>query len=434
MATFCSASEPYIVSGTRGQYRVVEIPNVDHPFELTDDLKFAVLQYDGGFLVLSAVDGQRIGKSIQHAHCEWKVTGSRLILANDNGWEVFSLPDLKSISSIPSPPPLPGAGRSFEPIALARGWYCHGLIFDDAAEKIVASCRIPTATGWISGMEDTRLYAVDLRTSVMPFEILTNARHIVLHNYDRIPVPPPTRQGRERFGPRWMTMQGKASFTFAPVSKYSGVYIEFIDHDFSKCNSGADTLVGWNTPTFLLDPKANYAEWKMLALPTDTLVDVEPHISAAAYLTSKLAKTEYADTDAVLDRYSVEVAPEFELVTGQKPKNIPVAFTARFENANSLTQVVWADMTRAEVLSRFGKSIWQRETDRLLSEQNQALADNEQKISQIQATNESTRVATIASKSAWLTNSIYVCICLTLFTVCYSSLYFIRYVKSHCET
>lgn len=327
MTTLCLAGDPYVISTGRGKYRVVEFPNALGPFELTDDLKMAVVRTNDGFDLLSTQTGAKIGQTLPYPQAKWKVVDNRLFIGAEKGWDVYSLPAFELLKSIPAPPSLPGNGVSTSPQSLTMGWYCRGLFYDDAVEKILASSRATVDGKWQELQPNFFDYSVTKSISVLPFEVRMNERFVELRDYDKIPVSPSVSvsMNNYRYGMRWLTVHGGPSLAYVGSAQACGLYLELVDHDLAKYEFPTQSYTYWNPPSLLISKETDFTKWKLHILPENAALNSKMQVSPSpadevgsnsAYantLLRELNNAKLPETDAIFDKYLVEAGPEFKL-------------------------------------------------------------------------------------------------------------------------
>lgn len=443
LATLCAAGDPYMITTGRGKYRIVEIPNTFGAFELTDDLKYAVVAGYDGYTVLSAQTGEILSSTFkaepeailqrgeQHVSGkEWKVVGNELMVGINGGWQVYGVPDLALLTTIP----LPATGDTLStatntasgtPVALTMGWYCGGFFYDDRAKK-------PIAMTQTFAPHELAAYRADSVGSVLPGGGLeVQAKKVSFRGYDELPIPAPPNGSNLRFGLRWTTISGSPSLAYRGAYRYSGIYIEFVDHDLSSYESNP-IWPFWNPPSMLLDKNADFTKWQLCALPQNaprdcalvTVPSAKNELSSQCPLVLELNQGKLADADAIIARYKVQADREFELATGRKPEHIPFPFVAQFDGVQPLRFVLWADLTKAEILTRYCtllKKESQRDLEARLAPIEAERADNQRQYDEVTRENKRIRAQEFSRKSSRKTLLVYFVTVSGLWAICAGS-------------
>lgn len=410
MHSWASSAEPYSYKSRNCEYRIVVVPNVAEEWELTNDLKYGISLSAGRFEVVSVSDDRILEKSIPAASREWKVVGSELIVGNDDGWDVYSIPNLEILRTIPAPPDWqPHSNRNpiavSVPLALARGWYCRGLVYDDRVEKIWASFRTLSQRSRVdSSPEGTVLEGIGqivqqrfLRTdpsSIFPFRFNSDANTLVIPEFDRIPINGLDGQiaGGYRFGCHWLTATGTGNVN--GKSTTFGLYVEFLNQDYlnwefghSKLSTTNNLSIGLRMPFVSIDENFDTSKWEYELWPSGQKRKLRVNIRPSKYDEAQSDGPTYSNhlliqklRDGNLEEYLELAKPEYERIVGRTTDAIPIPFLVEveFQAETPLFHVVWGEASQVDLEKRFNAKGWQQRLEKTRHE-NLKAAEAEEK-------------------------------------------------------
>ncbi len=365
-------AETYTYKSNVCEYRIVIVPNVPEEWELTKDLRFGISRVGDRFEVLSIEEERLFEASIKATSREWKVVDDELFVGTTDGWDVYSIPALDKVRTIAAPPIWSPIASKMSPglevpRALARGWFCRGLNYDDRVETVWTTFRAPIDNPWLEFHQltiDSELLRND-PTSAFPFRFLAHDNELEIVDFDRVPVAGQPLSGM-RFGSNWLTAAFLGTHQGNPMNY--GVFIGFLNNDYLNYRFQAVPQFGFQMPSITADRQIDLTKWKYefwpYNKPLESLISISPNL--ADENRDSVGPTPHGVLRAIesddLTEYLALVKPEYERLVGRPTDAIPVPFlvTLSRPSLSDFPHIVWTELIQEQLELRFGKQTIQR--------------------------------------------------------------------------
>lgn len=434
LSTVGHAAKPFEIKTNQGTYKVVELPDMPAAFELTADLAWAVTKIGEDFHVISTESGEMIGRPRTSRQDQWKVIGQELVVCEQEGWVHYTLPDFVAKQTYPYPPPVTGTamndGADYR-LAMARGWYCRGFIYEDDHNQIVATIRSPNLCCRIN-----MAYARTSTESTIPVSLGFGEPGLEMSGYDVLLLRP-IDDPKYRAGMKWFTAAGKLRARNGQVNrpeKRMGYYVEFVGPHFENLQL-AKQYHWWGSIPMVLDANTDPSQWTMKylasGLPANVQMSVDPSGDVSEHeLIRELYRVPLSEAENVILNYAKQATPDFELVAGRPPKDIPLGLVVTFKGDSLSQQVVWTEITKDQIMARFGAEMLKRQAHenlRLAELRNENMLrqhrESERQIQQSNANFKKQPPRFVANFQTYAGYAGFICTFLILATLCAVLLY-----------